>query len=106
MVHIVAIASLSGASVATAVMGDHAIATMEEEQHLPGSGAGARGRCAGRAGGTWTGSAGRAEPAASVDQANRRGLGFRAGLEISPKVLGDGASGYRAHVGPEYVSRL
>src|SRR5271156_5132668 len=34
MVHIVAVASLSGASMATAVMGDHAIAMMQEEQHL------------------------------------------------------------------------
>src|ERR1700752_887681 len=34
MVHIVAVASLSRASMATAVMGDHAIAMMQEEQHL------------------------------------------------------------------------
>jgi hypothetical protein len=34
MVHIVAIASLGGASMATAVMSDHAIAMMQEEQHL------------------------------------------------------------------------
>src|SRR5277367_4384886 len=34
MVHIVAIGGLGGASMATAVMGDHAIAMMQEEQHL------------------------------------------------------------------------
>src|SRR5271156_3601635 len=34
MVHIVAVASLSRASMATAVMGDHAIAMMQEEQQL------------------------------------------------------------------------
>ena len=34
MVHIVAIGDWSGASMATAVMGDHAIAPMKEEQQL------------------------------------------------------------------------
>src|ERR1700680_3509524 len=34
MVHIVALAGLSGATVATAVMGDHAIAMLQEEQQL------------------------------------------------------------------------
>src|ERR1700761_8066411 len=34
MVHIVAIGGLGGASVATAVMGDHAIAVMQKEKHL------------------------------------------------------------------------
>src|SRR5260370_13007331 len=34
MVHIVAISGLSGATMATAVMGDHAIALMQEKQQL------------------------------------------------------------------------
>src|ERR1700687_1607784 len=34
MVHIVALGGLSGAAMATAVMGDHAIAMLQEEQQL------------------------------------------------------------------------
>ena len=34
MIHVVAVAGLAGAAVAAAVMGDDAIAVIEEEQHL------------------------------------------------------------------------
>src|SRR5580698_2595098 len=34
MVHIVSVGGLGGATVTTAVMGDHAIAVLQEEQHL------------------------------------------------------------------------
>ena len=34
MIHVMAIARLGGSAVAAAVMGDHAIALIEEEQHL------------------------------------------------------------------------
>src|ERR1700722_9200863 len=34
MVHIVTLGGLSGSAVATAIMGDHTIAVIEEEQHL------------------------------------------------------------------------